>query len=81
MLPSYARVKHGVVEERLLKLQEFAETFPGNRIEINDPAIGIITAGYFISVCKGSLPELFLPETGDGLAASQKFDRPVLQEE
>src|SRR5512137_2265078 len=45
MLPSFARVKHGVVEERFVKLQEFAEKFPGNRIEINDPAVGIVTAG------------------------------------
>src|SRR4030043_1256456 len=37
MLPSYARIKHAIIEERLLKLKEFAEKFPGNRMEINDP--------------------------------------------
>jgi indolepyruvate ferredoxin oxidoreductase alpha subunit len=37
MLPSFARVRHGMIEERLLKLKEFAEQFPGNRMEINDP--------------------------------------------
>ncbi len=45
MLPSFARIRHKVIEERLLKLKEFAEQFPGNRMEINDPSIGIITAG------------------------------------
>src|SRR3989304_4551644 len=45
MLPSFARVRHVVIEERLLKLKEFAEQFPGNRMEMNDPTIGIIMAG------------------------------------
>ncbi|MGZ6248196.1 MAG: indolepyruvate ferredoxin oxidoreductase subunit alpha, partial [Syntrophales bacterium] len=45
MVPAYARVRRRVLEDRMYKLREFAETFPGNRIEINDPKIGIITAG------------------------------------
>ena len=57
MLPSYARVKHGVVEERLLKLKEFAETFPGNRMELNDPDIGIITAGISYQYAKEVFPK------------------------
>ena len=56
MLPSNARVRHRVVEERLLKLKEFAETFPGNRMEINDPAIGIITAGISYQYAKEVFP-------------------------
>ena len=56
MLPSFARVKHGVVEERFVKLQEFAEKFPGNRIEINDPAIGIISAGISYQYAKEVFP-------------------------
>ena len=57
MLPAYARVKHGVVEERLLKLKEFAETFPGNRMELNDPDIGIITAGISYQYAKEVFPK------------------------
>jgi indolepyruvate ferredoxin oxidoreductase alpha subunit len=57
MLPSYARVKHGVVEERLLKLKEFAETFPGNRMELNDREIGIITAGISYQYAKEVFPK------------------------
>ena len=56
MLPSFARIRHGVVEERLLKLKEFAEEFPGNRMEINDPEIGIITAGISYQYAKEVFP-------------------------
>jgi len=56
MLPSYARVRHRVVEERLLKLKEFAEQFPGNRMEINDPSIGFITAGVSYQYAKEAFP-------------------------
>ncbi|RPJ10013.1 MAG: indolepyruvate ferredoxin oxidoreductase subunit alpha, partial [Deltaproteobacteria bacterium] len=56
MLPSFARIKHGVVEERHLKLVEFAEQFPGNRMEINDPSVGIITAGISYQYAKEVYP-------------------------
>jgi indolepyruvate ferredoxin oxidoreductase alpha subunit len=56
MLPSFARIRHGVVEERLLKLKEFGEQFPGNRMEINDPEIGIITAGISYQYSKEVFP-------------------------
>jgi indolepyruvate ferredoxin oxidoreductase alpha subunit len=45
MIPAYARRRHPVVEERMGKLAEFADTFPHNRIEMNDPSLGIITSG------------------------------------
>jgi indolepyruvate ferredoxin oxidoreductase alpha subunit len=57
MLPSNARVRHRVVEERVLKLKEFAETFPFNRLEINDPSVGIITAGISYQYAKEVFPE------------------------
>ena len=57
MLPSNARVKHRVVEERLLRLQEFAENFPGNRMEICDPTVGIITAGITYQYVKEVFPD------------------------
>ncbi len=56
MLPSFARIRHGVIEERFLRLKEFAEQFPGNRMEINDPAIGIITAGISYQYAKEVFP-------------------------
>ena len=56
MLPSYARVRHVIIEERLLKLKGFAEQFPGNRMEINDPAVGIISAGISYQYAKEVFP-------------------------
>lgn len=57
MLPSYARVRHAFVEERLLRLKEFAETFSGNRMEINDPSSGIITSGISYQYAKEVFPD------------------------
>ncbi len=45
MLPNFGKLKHIEVEARLLKLQEFAETTPLNRIEMGDTELGIITSG------------------------------------
>jgi len=56
MLPSFARIRHRVIEERLLKLKEFAEQFSGNRMEINDPSIGFITAGISYQYAKEAFP-------------------------
>lgn len=56
MLPSFARVRHAFVEERLFKLKEFAEQFPGNRIEMNDPTVGIISAGISYQYAKEVFP-------------------------
>ncbi|MCM2359510.1 MAG: indolepyruvate ferredoxin oxidoreductase subunit alpha [Geobacteraceae bacterium] len=45
MLPNFGKIKHGEVEERLLKLREFAETTPLNRVEMADTELGILTSG------------------------------------
>lgn len=45
MVPSNARRRHPVVEEKIGQLASFAETFPENRVEMGDESIGIITAG------------------------------------
>jgi len=57
MLPSYARVRHRFVEERFLRLKEFAEKFPENRMEINDSSVGIITSGISYQYCKEVFPD------------------------
>jgi indolepyruvate ferredoxin oxidoreductase alpha subunit len=57
MLPSFARIRHRVIEERLLKLKDFAEGFSGNRMEINDPSIGFITAGISYQYAKEVFPD------------------------
>jgi len=56
MLPSYARIRHRIIEDRLVRLQEFAEQFQGNRMEINDPTIGVISAGISYQYVKEIFP-------------------------
>jgi indolepyruvate ferredoxin oxidoreductase alpha subunit len=56
MVPANARVRRVVVEERMKKLKAFAEQFPENRIEIDDPEIGIITAGMPYNYAKDVFP-------------------------
>jgi indolepyruvate ferredoxin oxidoreductase alpha subunit len=45
MVPANARLRHPVIEERLKKLAEYAETLPINRIEPGENSLGIIAAG------------------------------------
>ncbi len=56
MLPSFARIRHAFIEERFLRLKEFAEQFPENRMEVNDPMIGIISAGISYQYAKEVFP-------------------------
>lgn len=55
MVPSNARRRHPVVEERLKQLAEHAETLPINYIEPGEDEIGIISAG----VCYHYAREVF----------------------
>ncbi|MFQ6016071.1 MAG: indolepyruvate ferredoxin oxidoreductase subunit alpha [Anaerolineae bacterium] len=57
MIPAHARLRHPVVEERLLKLKEFAETFPHNRIEWGDRRLGIISSGHVYLCAKEVFPQ------------------------
>jgi indolepyruvate ferredoxin oxidoreductase alpha subunit len=45
MVPGNARRRHPVIEERIVRVGEFAETFPYNRVEMGDTGLGIVTAG------------------------------------
>lgn len=45
MLPGNARVRHPLVESRMVKLTEDGASMPINRLEMRDSKIGIITAG------------------------------------
>jgi len=56
MVPAMARMRRLEVEKRLQALREFAETFPENRMEINDTEVGIITAGMPYNYAKDVLP-------------------------
>ena len=57
MLPVYGRRRHRIVEERSLRLKDHAESFPENRIEVNDRKVGIITAGISYQYAKEIFPD------------------------
>ena len=57
MVPMNARKRRVVVEKRMQNLRDFAETFPENRIEINNPDVGIITAGMPYHYAKDVFPD------------------------
>lgn len=56
MVPINARTRRVEVEKRQLALREFVETFPENKMEINDPEVGIITAGMPYNYAKDVFP-------------------------
>jgi len=45
MLPVNARLRHPVVEERLVKLAAYAETSPLNEVQWGDLNLGVVTSG------------------------------------
>jgi indolepyruvate ferredoxin oxidoreductase, alpha subunit len=64
MLPNYGKIKHVEIEARLLKLQEFAETTPLNRIEMGDKGLGIITSGVAYQHVKEAYPNASILKLG-----------------
>ncbi len=56
MMPAFARPRHVIVEERLNKLTEYAETSPLNRVEISENAeFGVIASGAVYEYAKEAL--------------------------
>jgi indolepyruvate ferredoxin oxidoreductase alpha subunit len=53
----YAKKRHPIVEERLLDLAAYAETFPWNRIERGGRELGIISGGVVFEYAKEVFPE------------------------
>jgi indolepyruvate ferredoxin oxidoreductase, alpha subunit len=56
MVPAFARGRHPIIEEKIKKLSEYAETSPLNRIEPGDDSIGIIAAGSVYNYAKEVFP-------------------------
>jgi indolepyruvate ferredoxin oxidoreductase alpha subunit len=57
MVPGNARRRHPVIEERIEKLAEFAETFSYNRVEAGGTALGIVTNGVAYQYAKEVFPD------------------------
>ncbi|MEZ4485358.1 MAG: hypothetical protein R2864_12480 [Syntrophotaleaceae bacterium] len=64
MLPSNARKRHPLVEERLPKMEEWACRQPFNRVEKAAGKIGVITAGVSYQYAREILPEADILKLG-----------------
>ena len=53
----YAKKRHPIVEQRLLDLAAYAETFPWNRFERGGRGLGIISSGVVFEYAKEVFPE------------------------
>jgi len=57
MLPVHARLRHPVIEERLVKLAAYAETFALNQVEWGGRALGVIASGVAYQYAREVFPE------------------------
>lgn len=64
MLPGNARIRHTFVEERLLRLMEYAEKLDINRVEMRDESIGVITSGITYQYVREVLPQASVLKLG-----------------
>ena len=64
MVPANARRRHPVIEERIGKLAEFAETFPYNRMELQDRSLGIVSNGVAYQYAREVFPEASILKLG-----------------
>ncbi len=64
MLPNFGKIKHAATEERLLQLQEFAETSFLNRVEMGNTDLGIVTSGISYQHVKEAYPDASILKLG-----------------
>lgn len=64
MIPSHARTKRVLLEERYEKLKEYAETTPVNRVEWGDKKIGVVTSGISYQYAREALPHASILKLG-----------------
>ena len=57
MLPVYARLRRPLIEERLVKLVAYAETFPLNQVEWGELHLGVVTSGVTYQYAREVFPE------------------------
>jgi indolepyruvate ferredoxin oxidoreductase alpha subunit len=64
MIPANARTRHPVIEQRILDLAEFAETYEHNLVEMRATSLGIITAGVAYQYAREVFPEASVLKLG-----------------
>ncbi len=64
MVPGNARRRHPVIEERIAKLSEFAETFSFNHMQLKDRSLGIVANGVAYQYACEVFPEASILKLG-----------------
>lgn len=64
MMPAMAKVRHGVIEEKMRELAADANALPVNRMELRDKKIGVITSGIPYQYVREALPEASVLKLG-----------------
>ena len=75
IIPLHARVRHGVVEQRLKKLERFSERTPLNRIERGSPEIGVVTSGVAYHYAREVFPQATILKLGFSFPFPRKLAR------
>jgi len=57
MVPAHARLRHPLMEERLVKLAAYAETLPLNQVIWGDRSLGVVTSGIAYQYAREIFPE------------------------
>ncbi len=57
MLPVHARLRHPLMEERLVKLAKYAETFPLNQLIWRERQLGVVTSGIVYQYAREVFPK------------------------
>jgi len=64
MVPGNARRRHPILEERVRRLAQFAESFEHNRVELKDRALGIVCNGVAYQYAREVFPEASVLKLG-----------------
>lgn len=66
MIPTFARERRKVLEERIKKLQQWVEETPLNRVELRDQSLGIVTGGVLYDYLREVAPSVSTFKLGVG---------------
>ncbi|HEX2988394.1 MAG TPA: indolepyruvate ferredoxin oxidoreductase subunit alpha, partial [Chloroflexota bacterium] len=66
MIPANARRRHPLVEERISRLAEYAESFPHNRVDLRDRSLGVISDGVAYQYAREAMPHASFLKLGMG---------------
>ncbi len=66
MIPANAKRRHPLVEERIVKLADYAESFPYNRMDLRDRKVGVITSSVAYQYVREVMPRASFLKLGMG---------------